>query len=122
MADPCWGGVEKQGCIKKIQAIPASEIMEIKVNMECALKILERHGFKVEGKSEEGATLNAKKELEGDDRIELFQVYCGSPYVKFEATLDQKTQRNILETLNKGLENLIQSTKTPAEKSTTSNT
>jgi hypothetical protein len=64
---------------KEKQAIPASEKMEIKVNMECALKILEKHGFKVEGKPEEGATLNAKKELDGNDRIELFQVYCGSP-------------------------------------------
>ncbi len=96
--------------------------MQIKVNMECALKILEKHGFEVEGKPEEGATLTARKEVEGSDRVDLFQVYCGAPYVKFEATLDQETQRTILETLNRGLENLIQSTKAPAEKEPASNT
>jgi hypothetical protein len=96
--------------------------MQIKVNMECALKILEKHGFEVEGKPEEGATLNSKKEVESNGRVELFQVYCGAPYVKFEASLDQETQRTILETLNKGLENLIQNTQTPAEKVPTSNT
>jgi len=74
------------------------KLMQIKVNMECTLKILEKHGFEVEENPMERAQLNAKKKL------------------------DQETQRTILGNLNKGLENLIQSTKTPIMKEPISNT
>ncbi len=84
--------------------------MEIKVNMECAMKIMEKNGFSVESKAEEGETLSASKKAEGVDaeKIKPFQVRCSPPYVKFEAQLDDEAQRKMLEGLNLSLEGFIE--------------
>ncbi len=91
------------------QAKHADDVMEIKVNMECALRILEKNGFNVEGKAVAGSTVNGSKELNSSsaDKIELFQVRCSPPYIRFEATIDQQTQQNVLDSLNHGLEGLL---------------
>ncbi len=79
------------------------------MNMECALRILEKNGFNLEGNAIAGNTVNGSKELKsgGADKLELFQVRCSPPYIKFEATIDQQTQQNVLDSLNHGLEGLL---------------
>ena len=79
--------------------------MEIKVNMECALRILEKNGFDIENNAEEGSPLIANKK--DHDKIELFQVKCSSPYVKFEAKIDNEMQQGIIKALNQGLDSLV---------------
>ena len=81
------------------------------MNMECALRILEKNGFNVEEGVEEGEPLSGSKKLKDD--VKLFQVHCSAPYVKFEARIDDAVQKNILEALNHGLEGLL---KPPPEK------
>ncbi len=88
----------------------AGDQMEIKVNMECAMKIMEKNGFNVEGRAAEGETLSASKETEGGDteKIKPFQVHCNPPYIKFEAHLDDEAQRKLLEGLNMSLKGFIE--------------
>ena len=86
--------------------------MEIKVNMECALRILEKNGFDVENNDEAGSPLIANKKVNEKDhnKVELFQVKCSSPYVKFEAKIDNEMQQGIIKALNQGLDNLVKGT------------
>jgi hypothetical protein len=64
------------------------------------------------GQALKRGTVNAKRELEGEERSELFQFLRGTIY-KFEAMLDQETQHTILEIPNKWLEKLVQKGKDP---------
>jgi hypothetical protein len=83
--------------------------MEIKVNMECALRILEKNGFDVENNVKAGSPLIANKKVneKDHDKVELFQVRCSSPYVKFEAKIDNEMQQGIIKALNQGLDSLV---------------
>jgi hypothetical protein len=95
--------------------------MEVKVNMECVVKILEKNGYEIESKDvESGSPITAKKEISSNDpkKIELFQVRCGPPYVKFEAKIDNSIQQGILDTLNQGLNNLVKGGKREVVKET----
>ncbi len=60
--------------------------MELKINMECVVKILEKNGYKIENLKdvETGTPIIANKEinLKDPEKVELFQVRCGAPYVK----------------------------------------
>jgi len=89
--------------------------MEVKLNMECVIKILEKHGYKIEDEKDikTGSQITAKKEIASKKRgtVELFQVRCGPPYVKFEAKMDDDVQRGMVDSLNQGLENLVKGAK-----------
>jgi hypothetical protein len=89
--------------------------MEINVNMECALRILEKNGFDVKNNAETGSSLIANKKVneKDHDKVELFQVKCSSPFVKFEAKIDNEMQQGIIKALNQGLDNLVKGTQTP---------
>ena len=83
--------------------------MEIKVNMECALRILERMGSISRTTMRPGSPLIANKKVneKNHDKVELFQVKCSSPYVKFEAKIDNEMQQGIIKALNQGLDSLV---------------
>jgi len=89
--------------------------MEVKLNIECVVKILEKHGYKIENVKdvETGSHITANKEIDSKKlgAVELFQVRCGPPYVKFEAKVDDDVQRGMVEALNQGLDNLVKGAK-----------
>ncbi len=89
--------------------------MEVKLNMECVIKILEKNGYKFDKDIEAGSPITAKKEIasKDSDKIELFQVRCGPPYIKFEAKIDDSIKQGVLDALNQGLDNLVKGTKKP---------
>jgi hypothetical protein len=85
--------------------------LELKINMECVVKILEKNGFKIENVNdvEAGTPITAKKEItsKGLEKVELFQVRCGPPYMKFEAKIENKVQQGMIDALNQGLNNFL---------------
>ena len=85
--------------------------MELKINMECVVKILEKNGYKIENIKdvEAGTPITANKEIASKDheKVELFQVRCGPPYVKFEVKIVDKVQQGMIDALNQGLNNFL---------------
>ncbi len=85
--------------------------MEVKLNMECVVKILEKNGYEIENSKavEVGSPITANKEVASSDpeKVELFQVRCGPPYVRFEAKIDNNLQQDMINSLNQGLNNLV---------------
>jgi hypothetical protein len=85
--------------------------MEVKINIECVIKILEKHGYEIDERkdAEVGSPITANKEiaLKDSEKLELFQVVCGAPYVKFEAKIDNDMQQGMLNALNQGLNSLV---------------
>jgi hypothetical protein len=85
--------------------------VELKINMECVVKILEKNGYKIENIKdvEVGTPITAKKEItsKNPEKVELFQVRCGPPYMKFEAKIVDKVQQDMIDALNQGLNNFL---------------
>lgn len=85
--------------------------MELKINMECVVKILEKNGYKITNIKdvEAGIPVTANKEItsKNPEKVELFQVKCGPPYMKFEAKIGDKVQQGMIDALNQGLNNFL---------------
>jgi hypothetical protein len=85
--------------------------LELKINMECVVKILEKNGYKIENLKdvEVGSPITAKKEItsKNHEKVELFQVRCGPPYMKFEAKVYDNIQQGMIDALNQGLNNFL---------------